>query len=250
MNGVTSSVFGNQSTMQHAEIGCVDLRLDSSVHPEHVEELTSYGGHLHSLRQVAHLNLCVNLRSLCVHGNALRQIEGLAACRSLTDLNLSSNYIERIEGLDGLHQLRFLNLSSNRLTAVSGLEANARLERLVLSHNYISLLAGLQVFQGQRSSLSVVDLRDNRVASMQELRVLSGIARLKDLRISGSHASNPVCSIPNFRDTLLATIPQLKILDQQPARTGGVTTSKVPPGLQVATVPVTQPVNVVSQQIP
>jgi hypothetical protein len=225
--------------MQHPDIVFVDLRSDPSTRPEHVEELTSYGGHLHSLRQVAHLSLSVNLRSLCVHGNALRRIDGLGSCRSLTDLNLSSNFLERIEGLEQLHQLRFLNLASNRLTTVGGLDANLQLERLILSHNYISTLSGLQVFHDRRANLSVLDLRDNRIATLEEITMLAGIARLKDLRISGTNAMcNPVCCTLNFRAILAASIPQLKLLDQQVVRT------------EIFTVPVTAATATATATIP
>ena len=114
------------------------------------------------------------LRSLCVHGHALTAIDGLQGLRQLTDLNLSANAITSLAGLECLRALQFLNLSRNHLTSTAGLGQCTRLQRLVLSSNYITSLGGLGDLGAYAPQLSVVDLRANQLADVEELRHLVG----------------------------------------------------------------------------
>lgn len=140
-----------------------------------------------------------SLRSLCLHGNSISSLEGAGLSRltRLTDLNLSSNALTSPLGLAGCTALRRLDLSSNRLPGVGGLGGLVRLERLLLAHNFISDLGGLRDLSG--GALQVLDLRDNCIASLQQLSALAGCVGLRTLLLAGGCPGNPVCATPTYR---------------------------------------------------
>lgn len=177
------------------------------------EVLSRVGSQLTSMLQVPELSTSLGLRSVCLHGNGIQQIASLQHLPALAELNLSSNSILSLQGLGTLSALTSLNLASNRLTEVGGLGGLPRLVKLSLSHNFISNLTGLSELHGDRCSLAQLDLRNNQIAAVQDLTVLAGCVKLRDLSIAGGSPGNPCCEWPGLRLAVAVAFPAIQLLD-------------------------------------
>jgi hypothetical protein len=155
-----------------------------------------------------------DILTLNLHYNQLRKMEPLDALPSLTELKLSSNEITQIEGISKLSNLRVLDLSCNRLRAIGGLEGLTSLQRLVLAYNAIHSLEGLRAIDGPNYDLRALDLTDNRVNNIQEVRHLQGCVKLEDLKFREQHLCNPICSHPTYAAVVAASCgTSLRTLD-------------------------------------
>ena len=88
------------------------------------------------------------------------------------------------------------------------------LEVLKLPYNYIS---SADCFRLGPARLSSLDLRDNSISGIDELKFLESLTRLKSLRLSDAGASrpgNPMCVQPGFVAALLRSVPGLRTLDE------------------------------------
>lgn len=128
-----------------------------------------------------------HLRTLVLDGNPIKAMRGLAGLRHLQRLSLRETHVSRIEGLDGLNLLH-LDLSHCKLRTLAGLKGVPHLQRLQAQGNEISKLGpGLLV---KCAELTALDLRDNRIADMEQVSFLQPCVRLFDLDLRG----NPVAS--------------------------------------------------------
>lgn len=110
---------------------------------------------------------------------------GFEQCTALEELYLSHNGIWRLEGLSTLTRLKVLDVSNNRISAVEGLDELTQLEDLWLNDNQIPSLEGLdQALASQKDCLLVIYLENN-----------------------------PAASGPQYKDELLALLPNLTQLD-------------------------------------
>ncbi|TGZ74659.1 hypothetical protein CRM22_000809 [Opisthorchis felineus] len=153
---------------------------------------------------------------LNLHHNGIAKIEALDRAIQLQHLDLSSNLISRMEGLNGLKHLHTLNLSSNIIRKVEGIESLRSLVNLDLSFNVIDDLAGLRGLHGQNYNLTVLHLQGNRLNSVEHLlQHISGLEKLRQLTLADPQAcfNNPLCSVGDYRQTVLGTLSQLVILD-------------------------------------
>lgn len=98
-------------------------------------------------------------------------------------LYLQNNYIEKIEHLGGLVELEYLNLALNNISHVEGLE--------------------------RCESLTKLDLTCNFVADVVDLESLQDLKDLHELYLTG----NPCDRFEDYRPFVIATLPQLLILD-------------------------------------
>jgi len=122
----------------------------------------------------------------------------------IIELNLSSNNLSEIGELSVLKHIRNLNLSCNKITQIQGLDGMiGSLRRLVLSHNRI---ASLQYFatiiqNGQSAPhLATIDLNDNYISGMQQVRHFRPIISLKEVIFQMSNSSNPICDLQGYND--------------------------------------------------
>ncbi|NXD05836.1 LRCC1 protein, partial [Nothocercus nigrocapillus] len=165
-------------------------------------------------RSLLELSLSPDLRTLNLHGNRVARIEGLAQLRGLQHLDLSANRIRRMEGLGALRSLRTLNLSCNLIDSVQGLENLLNLTVLNLSYNRIHDLSGLQCLHGTSSKMSHIELHGNCINDINHLlQCTRGLCSLTNLTLEKNGKTNPVCHTAGYREVVLQTLPQLKVLD-------------------------------------
>lgn len=176
-----------------------------------------YDSGITSLSELRDLSLFLNLQVLNLHSNHITKIENLQNLVHLRELNLSSNDITRIEGLHRLVRLEVLNLASNRIKAVVGLEGMGNLKKINLSFNLIDDLSGFSALNGPHSKLHHLDMRANRINSLDELNYLARCSNLRYLLIKMDSRTqtrgNAISSQPTYRAHAFKTIPSLFSLD-------------------------------------
>ncbi|XP_061389387.1 protein tilB-like [Musca vetustissima] len=130
--------------------------------------------------------LISTLEELSLHQEDIERIEHLQNwCRDLKILLLQSNLISKIENLNKLKRLEYLNLALNNIERIENLQHLESLNKLDLTLNFIGELTSIEC------------LKDNY--------------NLKTLILTG----NPCCDYPNYREYVIATLPQLESLDCQ-----------------------------------
>ncbi|XP_065365575.1 protein tilB [Calliphora vicina] len=130
--------------------------------------------------------LISTLEELSLHQEDIERIEHLHNwCRELKILLLQSNLISKIENLYKLKRLEYLNLALNNIERVENLEKLESLNKLDLTLNFIGELT------------SIESLKNNY--------------NLRSLILTG----NPCCDYTNYREFVIATLPQLESLDCQ-----------------------------------
>lgn len=130
--------------------------------------------------------LISTLEELSLHQEDIECIEHLHNwCRDLKILLLQSNLIAKIENLYKLKRLEYLNLALNNIERIENLQPLESLNKLDLTLNFIGELT------------SIESLKNNY--------------NLKILILTG----NPCCDYPNYREYVIATLPQLDSFDCQ-----------------------------------
>ncbi|XP_033616234.1 leucine-rich repeat and coiled-coil domain-containing protein 1 isoform X5 [Fukomys damarensis] len=166
------------------------------------------------LQSISELSLHSTLHAINLHCNNISKIKAIDHVWNLRYLDLSSNQISQIEGLSTLTKLCTLNLSCNLITRIEGLDTLVNLTRLNLSYNHISDLSGLMPLHGLKYKLRYIDLHSNCIDSIHHLlQCTVGLHFLNNLILEKDGESNPVCHAPGYREIILQTLPQLRILD-------------------------------------
>ncbi|XP_048214972.1 leucine-rich repeat and coiled-coil domain-containing protein 1 isoform X4 [Perognathus longimembris pacificus] len=166
------------------------------------------------LQSISELSLVSTLHAINLHCNNISKITAIDHIWNLRHLDLSSNQISQIEGLNTLTKLCTLNLSCNLITRIEGLEALINLTRLNLSYNHINDLTGLMPLHGLKYKLRYIDLHSNCIDSIHHLlQCMVGLHFLTNLILEKDGEGNPVCDTPGYREIILQTLPQLRILD-------------------------------------
>ena len=138
-------------------------------------------------------------------------------------LDLSNQNITSLSGIELCPNITELNLSSNSILTIEPLAALTQLIRLDVSNNQIQkLIVGL----GTLIELNHLKLENNNITSMDELRVLSQLPKLKNFYLQNkkkdstnetnetkSDSANPICDHPAYTTTLLRYAPDLQVLD-------------------------------------
>lgn len=126
------------------------------------------------------------LEELSLHQEDIEKIEHIQNwCRDLKILLFQSNLISKIENVNKLKKLEYLNLAINNIERVENLE-------------------GLE-------SLKKLDLTLNFIGEIESIKSLRGLYNLQELFLTG----NPCAEFNNYRDYVVATLPQLQYLDGQ-----------------------------------
>lgn len=128
--------------------------------------------------------LLAPLEEISLHQESIEKLEYLQDwCPKLKILLLQNNLIAKIENINKLKSLTYLNLALNNIEVIENLERCESLEKLDLTLNFIGQLT------------SVENLVNNY--------------NLQNLFLTG----NPCTDFDNYRDFVIATLPQLSTLD-------------------------------------
>ena len=228
---ITEVVEGNQAgvgshlAFKRDDIGAMEDSVDrevsvyaldavQSIHDVHQSQFKSATGgqpHVETLR--------------VMHCSQLTELRGLHLFPNLVELNASSNSVLTMSGLESLQRLTNLNLSCNKITQIFAMANVARtLKVLNLSHNRIVSLNPLGEF-AEIAALEVLDLTDNYIGELANIRHLSKFAHLSQLSFQkagdASKGSNPICDFVNYRDTVQMYLPRLAWLDGSSAQGDG-----------------------------
>uniref|UniRef100_A0A8C3DPP1 Uncharacterized protein n=1 Tax=Corvus moneduloides TaxID=1196302 RepID=A0A8C3DPP1_CORMO len=134
-----------------------------------------------------------SLTKLLLDYNEIEEIRGLEKCHSLTQLGLSHNRLTAIRGLENL-PIRILNLSFNQIEKVTGLKSLKTLQKVDLSCNKINSLQGLE----EHDLLEVINLEDNQVAELSELKWIGDLPLLRVLNLLKNPLQVTFCSWRQF----------------------------------------------------
>ena len=84
------------------------------------------------------------------------------------------------------------------------------LRRLILAHNRISSLHYFSTIieNGQSAPhLTLIDLSDNYIADVQQVKYFRPIISLKELLFQQNDSSNPICDLPSYNEQVLNLLP-------------------------------------------
>ncbi|VDK34529.1 unnamed protein product [Taenia asiatica] len=125
-----------------------------------------------------------SLEELALHQQDIEKIEFLNKnCKKLRILYLQNNLISRIENINRLKELEYLNLALNNIEIIENLEGCESLKKLELTVNFIGDLTSVEN--------------------------LVNLGTLEELYLIG----NPCTDYTGYREYVIATLPQLKVLD-------------------------------------
>ncbi|XP_068859918.1 leucine-rich repeat and guanylate kinase domain-containing protein isoform X2 [Aphelocoma coerulescens] len=145
-----------------------------------------------------------SLTKLLLDYNEIEEIRGLEKCHSLAQLGLSHNRLTAIRGLENL-PIRILNLSFNQIEKVTGLKSLKTLQKVDLSCNKINSLQGLE----EHDLLEVINLEDNQVAELSELKWIGDLPLLRVLNL----LKNPLQEQGDYWLLAIFTLLQITELD-------------------------------------
>ncbi|NXU55958.1 LRC23 protein, partial [Turnix velox] len=148
------------------------------------------------------------LANLNLKGNKIQTALGLSHGQlySLQILELRENKLESTAGLN-LPKLKNLYLAQNIIRSLEGLEELGQLTSLHLRDNQLETLDG---FSSSMKCLQYLNLRSNRISSLQEVAKLQVLPTLQALVL----LDNPCCDEPNYRLEVLVLLPHLQRLDK------------------------------------
>ena len=151
------------------------------------------------------------MKTLNLSNNLVADVSVLhsAGLNLLTTLDLSVNQISNVSPLFNLKALTVLYLAKNSITSLDGIASLVHLKRLHLRGNAITLLDG---FSSALAQLEYVNLRQNTVASMNEVMKLQCLPVLKAIVLN----DNPVAEVSDYRMQMLVQMAQLVRLDKVP----------------------------------
>ncbi|XP_009897972.2 leucine-rich repeat-containing protein 23 [Dryobates pubescens] len=149
------------------------------------------------------------LTNLSLKGNRIQSTLGLSHGQlfNLQILELRGNVLESTAGLN-LPKLKNLYLAQNTIKSLEGLE---RLEQLTTLHLRDNSLESLDGFCSSMKCLQYLNLRNNRIGSLQEVAKLQVLPMLQALVLT----DNPCSTGPSYRLEVLVTLPHLQRLDKE-----------------------------------
>ncbi|KAJ3106107.1 regulator of ime2 [Phlyctochytrium bullatum] len=143
---------------------------------------------------------------LNLNENKLTELK-LQEFAELNHLEARQNKLIHMRGINA-KKLEKLYLAGNQITAIE-LDDKPHLQLLHLRDNKIKSLSGLNESLKQ---LSYLNLRNNKIANIEEVGKLAVLPALKVLVL----AENPIDQLPNYRVDVVARVPNLERLDKEP----------------------------------
>jgi len=121
-------------------------------------------------------------------------------------LTINDSYVPTLRALSSnLRALQVLKIPNCGVKDLDGLSICQNLREIYLPFNEITTIASIMFL----TNLEIVDFESNFIDGAQELDYLSILGKLKLLNL----ANNPVCDLPNYRETIYSHAPNLQILD-------------------------------------
>ena len=149
-----------------------------------------------------------SIRSLVFSYKNIIKIQNLMGLENLEVLRLDNNLIEKIENLGHLKKLKSLDLSFNCIKVIENIDQLESLSELSIYSNLIHNLS-FENFKANKQ-LKILSLSGNKISDLPEMiRALKFIKNLEVLAIKG----NPFTADDEYRNYILANLPQLKYLD-------------------------------------
>ena len=151
-----------------------------------------------------------SLMNLDISENSLAAVEGMDGLSSLRTLKMNDNIaVSSLSGLGNLISLEKLNASKCDLQDLNGLEGLSRsFADLDVSGNKIALLGGLSSASATLVGLKIINLADNAIENLDELKILNKFSGLETINLLG----NPCAETEEFRTEVLLRVPFLKSL--------------------------------------
>ena len=147
---------------------------DQPILAKDVEKISTIKAPKASIKSLAGLEHCRELRELNLSGNEIEDLAPLAGLKYLQSLDLSQNRIKTIEPLRELKMLQYLNLGGNELTDLAPLAGHETIWALYLEKNKIQDIAIL----GELPRLVALYLDDNQVKDIAVLAKLPKLERI------------------------------------------------------------------------
>ncbi|KAG0627936.1 hypothetical protein M758_2G239500 [Ceratodon purpureus] len=162
---------------------------------------------------IENLEEYTEVKTVYLECNCIESLSGLQLMTKLRNLVLHKNNIGAIEHLDNLKMLDSLDLSDNMLTKLENLACCPILTSLNVSNNHLKTSESIDHLK-KCINLKVLDLSKNNLEDGEHLlEVLKSLPSLSCLYLSG----NPCLrEIPNYRKTVISSLPGLKHLDHTP----------------------------------
>lgn len=159
------------------------------------------------------------LKEINLTDDYLKAITGKFDLDTIFNLELINKNLSSLGSIPKCTSLLYLDLSQNKITSINGMENLVNIMFLDLSFNQISNLSPLYALK----ELINIKLQGNKINSppptvFAELKKLEKIT-FQVVPFSDKpevNTSNPICSIDNYREKILDSIPQLKWLDGIP----------------------------------
>ncbi|KAK8938590.1 hypothetical protein KSP39_PZI011497 [Platanthera zijinensis] len=151
------------------------------------------------LVKVSCLSNYQNLEKLDLSYNCLTSLEGLSACVNLKWLQVFENKLATLKGVESLSKLTVLNAGRNKLEKMDEIYGLKNLRALILNDNNISSICKLGQMKylntlgmalpeelSKNIRLRTLDIGNNQIEKLHEIKVLSSLHNLKSLNLLGN----------------------------------------------------------------
>lgn len=125
------------------------------------------------------------LRKLNLNENLISSLENFDGQNSIVLLEARKNTIKDLNGCSNMTSLKELYLGENQIKTMEGVKNNQNLEVLFLRSNLVSTVS--DKFEGL-GKLRHVNLRDNQIAKVSEIKKLLDVPSLNSITV---HGANP-----------------------------------------------------------
>jgi len=168
---------------------------------KHILVLKASNNRLRSIHHVLHLE---SLKALILNNNCIESTEGIEKLLLLNSLVLSHNELQTID-VSSCKNLTKLSLSHNKFKQFPNIEHLSDLKELRLNDNQIR---DIPLSIASCKKLKLIDLGNNKLTTLGFLETLSKTT-VENLNLKGNH----ICSLPDYKEKILDSLPYLKVLD-------------------------------------
>jgi len=126
-----------------------------------LQKLELYDNVIEKFEQLEYL---LQLLILDISFNSIKDMAPVRVCRNLKELYIAQNKLKEIQGLEDMKQLKILDLGANRIRSMDGIQGLTALESLWLGKNKIEEIAHV----GGLPMLRQLDVQSNRLRSFGE----------------------------------------------------------------------------------